>query len=364
MNCQNSPQSLVTSDTFPFLDEQQGLREHWYPLCFSKDVKTDRPNRHIAFSVPIMVWRNDKDELNAFLDVCPHRQAQLSLGSVSADGISCPYHGWRFDHSGTCNHVPVAPDDCLPNEPARLTSIPVHEDSGTIWIWLGSQQATTPPQYLSKITKSGDWKLIRVSRVLNFDLDDLIENFMDFAHTAVVHPGLIRGITNPEERGVEIETGADFVKATHDPANEKVGFLSSIFQPKNKPVQHSDKFVLPGNVQVEYWFGNEPTKFFAFLGMTPVSHLETRVLVTVGVKFGWLNTPMALALPSLIHRVLKQDEQILAQQRENLDLISKRKSRSLRSDAVDSIVRSMRGNEKNPTSTRPKPGTQTMRVMV
>jgi hypothetical protein len=73
---------------------------------------------------------------------------------------------------------------------------------------------------------------------------------------------------------------------------------------------------------------------------------------------------MALALPSLIRRVLKQDEQILAQQRENLDLISKRKSRSLRSDAVDSIVRSMRGNEKNPTSTRPKPGTQTMRVMV
>jgi phenylpropionate dioxygenase-like ring-hydroxylating dioxygenase large terminal subunit len=133
----------------------------------------------------------------------------------------------------------------LPNEPARLTSIPVHEDSGTIWIWLGSQQATTPPQYLSEITKSGDWKLVRVSRVLNFDLDDLIENFMDFAHTAVVHPGLIRGITNPEERGVEIETGADFVKATHDPANEKVGFLSSIFQPKNKPVQLSDKFVLP-----------------------------------------------------------------------------------------------------------------------
>ena len=300
MNRQNSSRFLIPSGTFPYLDQQQGLREHWYPICFSHHIKANRPARQIAFDVPILLWRSDDGNLRAFLDICPHRHAQLSLGSVSAEGITCPYHGWRFDHDGACNHVPVAPNDCLPKEPASLTSIPVHEDGGTIWIWIGSQTPTAPPEHLSSITESGDWKLTRVSRLFPFELDDLIENFMDFAHTAVVHPGLIRGISQPLERGVTIETGRDFVKATHDPADEKVGFLSSFFQPKNKPVQHSDTFLLPGNVQVEYWFGDEPTKFFAFLGMIPVTDNATKVLVTVGVKFGWLNTPMSLALPTLI----------------------------------------------------------------
>lgn len=206
--------------------------------------------------------------------------------------------------------------------------------------------------------------MTRAARVFPFDLDDVVENFMDFAHTPIVHPGLIRGISSAKERGVTIEIGETTVKAVHDPVDEKVGLLSGLVVPRGKLVQHSDTFSLPGNVKVEYWFGNDEPKFFAFLGMTPVSPNETLILITIGVRFGWLNPLISLALPRLIRRVLDQDERILAEQRGNLDLVSNLSRRSLQSDAVDATVRAMRAHVRDPAKPRPQPGNRRIHVRV
>lgn len=346
---------------FPFWTTLGNLREHWYPLAFTHSLKRNRVHRQVALGIPIVIWRTDDGNCKAFVDICPHRQAQLSLGKANSQGLTCPYHGWRFDANGRCNHIPIAPPDRMPRETVSLTSIPLVEHAGIFWGWMGQGKPAAQPKFF-ELDGSG-WRFTRATHLFPFDLDDVIENFMDFAHTAVVHPGLIRGISNPKARSVTIEVTESSVKGIHDPVDEKVGMLSGWVVPDGD-VHHSDTFIIPGNIKVNYGFGSDEPSFVAFLGMTPVQENQTLILLTIGTKLGWLNPFISASLPWLIRKVLSQDAEILAQQRANLDLVSNRNSKSLASDSIDSIVRAMRAHYQDPSRPRPKPGSHQMLVQI
>lgn len=349
----------LDESVFPFWAAQGGLREHWYPIDFSHRLKRDQSGRQVIMGVPVLLWRTSDDNLQGFLDVCPHRQAQLSQGPVGDAGISCPYHGWRFGSDGRCNHIPIAPPKCLPREPAELIRIPVCEQNALMWAWMGTQRPTSEPDDLLPAT--GRWQFTQATEIFPFDLDDTIENFMDFAHTPVVHPGLIRGISSAIERGVTIETTDVSVRAVHAPVAEQVGMLSRLVVPSGD-VHHTDTFLMPGTVLVEYGFGDERPSFIALLAMSPVAENQTRILITLGTQFGFSNRLVHLAIPLLLRKILKQDADVLTQQRENLDLMSRRPRKSLACDAVDSIVRAVRSHACDPQLPNPKPGTRHLRV--
>ena len=40
---------------------------------------------------------------------CPHRGADLAFGRLEADGLRCPFHGWKFDADGRCLETPAEP---------------------------------------------------------------------------------------------------------------------------------------------------------------------------------------------------------------------------------------------------------------
>lgn len=50
---------------------------------------------------PIFIARNKEGELNAFLNACSHRGAQLCRHkSGNRSSFTCPFHGWTFNNSG------------------------------------------------------------------------------------------------------------------------------------------------------------------------------------------------------------------------------------------------------------------------
>ena len=360
----SSAATRIDASSFPFWAEQGNLRDHWYPLAFESKLKINSATRQLALGIPVVIWKTNQG-IKAFVDICPHRQAQLSQGTATADTLTCPYHGWQFDRDGKCNAIPIACADRMPRSSIELIALPTLSQAGIIWVWLGLEQPQSHHQSLTHgfdVQDSG-WRFTTASRVFPFDLDDLIENFMDFAHTPVVHPGLIRGISNPQHRGVTIEVTTSAVKSIHDPVAEKVGWLSGLVVPRGE-VRHSDTFLSPSNVLVEYAFGDRPPSFVAFLAMTPTQANETLLLLTIGTRFGWMNRFISLALPVLIRRVLAQDQHILSQQRANLNLISTRHRRSLHSDSVDSLVRALRAYHRDPSLPRPKPSTHRMHVQL
>jgi phenylpropionate dioxygenase-like ring-hydroxylating dioxygenase large terminal subunit len=53
-----------------------------------------------------VLFRDDAGKPHALLNRCCHRGVQLSLGKVVDGAIACRYHGWRYDGSGRCIHIP------------------------------------------------------------------------------------------------------------------------------------------------------------------------------------------------------------------------------------------------------------------
>lgn len=60
----------------------------------------------------VAVFRNDKDEVFALLDRCPHKGGPLSQGIVFGTSVACPLHNWTI---GLCTGQAAAPDEgCTP----------------------------------------------------------------------------------------------------------------------------------------------------------------------------------------------------------------------------------------------------------
>jgi len=45
---------------------------------------------------PLVIFREETGKLNCISDVCPHRSAPLSMGTVEDGVLKCFYHGWSF----------------------------------------------------------------------------------------------------------------------------------------------------------------------------------------------------------------------------------------------------------------------------
>jgi nitrite reductase (NADH) small subunit len=86
---------------------------HWTPICKVQDIPvlgSRRVSREQGMDVA--VFRNDKDEVFALLDRCPHKGGPLSQGIVFGTSVACPLHNWTI---GLCDGQASAPDEgCTP----------------------------------------------------------------------------------------------------------------------------------------------------------------------------------------------------------------------------------------------------------
>ena len=98
-------------------DEDVPLRQYDKILFHPKNaIPVDFEPDNQLFVVPVedivAVFRNDKDEVFALLDRCPHKGGPLSQGIVFGTHVACPLHNWQI---GLCDGQASAPDEgCTP----------------------------------------------------------------------------------------------------------------------------------------------------------------------------------------------------------------------------------------------------------
>jgi phenylpropionate dioxygenase-like ring-hydroxylating dioxygenase large terminal subunit len=126
----------------------QPLRRYWHPVADAGDVD-EAPLCVQLLDEQVVLFRSG-GSVRAFRDLCPHRGAKISMGSVVDGTLVCPYHGFRYDGSGSCVYIPSQPRD-LQRIPARLKLAPYHveERYGLVWVALEEPVAPLPafPQY-------------------------------------------------------------------------------------------------------------------------------------------------------------------------------------------------------------------------
>ncbi len=93
---------------------------------------------HDAGETPLMLVRNEKGVVRAFVNACRHRGTRIAEGRGARKRLSCPFHAWTYDLDG---RVCSRPMSCGGFEGAgdefdRLAEVPCREVAGLIFVLL------------------------------------------------------------------------------------------------------------------------------------------------------------------------------------------------------------------------------------
>lgn len=177
---------MLLQDAKGLVAEFQYARQFWYIACASSQLgNAPRPVR--VLDLDLAVYRDGRGGVGALEDRCCHRGVKLSLGRVTDGHLACGYHGWQYDASGRCAHIPslCAAQD-IPGG-ARVRAFPCAEQDGYVWVWTGegSPNPAAPPP-IPGFSDSG-WR--QGVSIAACGATMLLENQIDGAHPYFAHEG-------------------------------------------------------------------------------------------------------------------------------------------------------------------------------
>ena len=92
-----------------------------------------RPQRYeLPGHAPLVAYSTGDGQASVLAAKCSHMGADLSGGCVRNGRITCPLHGWEYDHNGICRHIPVAEREPIPSF-ARQPAFPVAIRGGHVF---------------------------------------------------------------------------------------------------------------------------------------------------------------------------------------------------------------------------------------
>ena len=161
----------------------------WHPVAQASHVAAGALLAADLLDTRIVLWRDSGGMPHAWEDRCPHRGTRLSMGALRADTLRCAYHGWSFGGDGRCKHIPALPALGEANLKAQVAVYKVQELYGLVWVCLGTP-SDGPPRF-----PEFDDAALRKVWCGHYDVQSsaprIVENFLDMAHFAFVHEGIL-----------------------------------------------------------------------------------------------------------------------------------------------------------------------------
>lgn len=260
---------IVSAKTAPLLG-------FWYPAVPSDTLSSGSMNSLQMAGQPIVLCRDRQGRLAAMRDICPHRGMPFSYGRFDGERVECPFHGWQFDMKGRCRHIPALPEDSpLQVDKVGVTTYPVDEADGMIWIYLPDERGTTislPPVPRMPFP-SEPKQSFHISLTYACTPDDGIIGLIDPMHGPYVHSWWRSDVRLKEKTKIYAPISNGFRMTAHRPAKNSGPFhwLERVY---GGPLTTTIDFVLP-NQRIELmqcgnaWLANR-------LMATPVSETECR----------------------------------------------------------------------------------------
>jgi phenylpropionate dioxygenase-like ring-hydroxylating dioxygenase large terminal subunit len=160
------------------------LRNEWYVAALSTELR-EQPLKRWILGEPLVLYRTASGRAVALDDRCPHRGAPLSAGEVHGETLSCGYHGFTFDPSGKCVHIPGM--TTIPPQ-ARVRSYAVIERWGWVFAWMGdaaNADESRLPDF-RWMTEPG-WAGRNEYLAVKSDYTLVRDNLLDLTHARYVH---------------------------------------------------------------------------------------------------------------------------------------------------------------------------------
>ena len=102
------------------------------------------PVRVKLLSERLLALRDTQGRYGLIDEFCAHRGVSLWFGRNEESGLRCPYHGWKYDHTGQCIEVPSEPAESGFCKKIKLKSYPLVERGGVLWTYMGPPEQQPP----------------------------------------------------------------------------------------------------------------------------------------------------------------------------------------------------------------------------
>ncbi len=178
------------------------LRNTWYAAAWANELKPGELLARTICGDQLVFWRDSAGKVCAVEDRCCHRLYPLSRGSIKGDLIKCGYHGFEYDCTGKCVHVPSQQQ--IPAN-AKVRHYAVAERHSVIFIWMGdaaSADTASIPVLPTSDAQFG-WRGTRYYVRGNYEL--IIENLLDLTHLTFVHASTIGNYALIDNANVKVD---------------------------------------------------------------------------------------------------------------------------------------------------------------
>lgn len=292
------------------------LKNVWYVGLPSQELKAGKAISRKILGEPVVFFRDTQGAAKAIRDICPHRGIPLSYGRMVNDTIECPYHGWKFDGSGTCTEIPsLCPGQDLNPNKIKVRSYPIHEAQGLIWIFVGDKNAE--PESAPKIPRlqAFDSEVKpNLTYVVNFPchVDHAVIGLMDPAHGPYVHKSWFwrseKTMLEKKKNFAPVDYGFQMVR--HTPSKNSKAYKILGGAPTTEIT-----FSLPC-VRVEHIQVGK-RNFYSVTALTPVDETNTRITQLAYWDIPWLSL-LKPALHIFSKNFLGQDMDAVTKQQDGL----------------------------------------------
>ena len=164
------------------------LRRYWHALAPAAELTEAQAKKRVRIlGEDLLLYRDHSGKYGLVAEHCSHRGASLYYGFIEADGIRCPYHGWKYDACGKCLEQPFENPAAGFKEKIRHPAYPVENLGGMLFAYLGPpDKKPLLPKWDALVRRDGV-KKIDVCEVLACNWLQAMENSVDPTHTYYLH---------------------------------------------------------------------------------------------------------------------------------------------------------------------------------
>ncbi|NET16727.1 MAG: Rieske 2Fe-2S domain-containing protein [Okeania sp. SIO1H6] len=241
--------------------------KQWYPVTPINYLDPSHPTPITLLGKKLVIWQDKQEKWIAMDDICPHKLAQLSLGSIDKNGdLMCRHHGWCFDGTGKCTNIPMLSEEkaletACNSKRSQVTIYPTQVSQGLLWVWPDNSSTAVEDSILKQPAvmpedkvdiSSTDWFMSEVP--VGYTVS--VESSFDPSHAQFLHEG-IAGFS--PERAIPMQRFKVFGEIS---AEDGFTLKHSGYNVFNKDMDATRKFIPPCYNTTIYEFHHGKSAFF------------------------------------------------------------------------------------------------------
>ena len=164
------------------------MRRYWLPALLTEEIPVPdcAPVRVRLLGEDLVAFRDSKGRVGLLGEHCSHRGTSLYFGRNEECGLTCIYHGWKYNVNGHVLETPAEPANSDFKTKLRHLAYPCKEIAGIVFTYMGptAKQPLFPGYEWRSLA---DEQLCAVKSYLECNYLQGIEGDFDSSHTSFLH---------------------------------------------------------------------------------------------------------------------------------------------------------------------------------